>query len=117
MSSVALFVLSFPFFLDAFTPVSTFFSLFPRDVLEDAGKSNGQVTPLMSAFLQSQSLPDEIRKGEPLQNAMRGFMNVAEKDLAWALQLARKIGVSMPVTGLVSQSMARIYGVEDPGRR
>ncbi|MAI26484.1 MAG: NAD(P)-dependent oxidoreductase [Myxococcota bacterium] len=89
----------------------------PREVLEEAGKSNGQITPLMSAFLQSQSLPDEISKGEPLQNAMRGFMNVAEKDLAWALQLARKIGVSMPVTGLVSQSMARIYGVEDPGRR
>lgn len=89
----------------------------PREVLDEAGNSNGQITPLMSAFLQSQSLPEEIRKGEGLQNAMRGFMNVAEKDLAWALQLARRSGISMPVTGLVAQSMARIYGVEDSGRR
>ena len=88
-----------------------------KDVLEEAGKSNGQLTPLMSSFLQSQFLPPENRQGEALQGAMRGFMNVAEKDLAWALQLGRKTGVSLPVTGLVSQSMARIYGVEDSRRR
>ncbi len=48
---------------------------------------------------------------------MRGHMNIAEKDLAWALQLARKAGVSLPVGGLVSQLMARLYGVDDDGRR
>ena len=48
---------------------------------------------------------------------MRGHMNIAEKDLAWALELARKSGVSLPVGSLVSQSMARLYGVEDKGRR
>ena len=48
---------------------------------------------------------------------LRGFMQVAEKDLAWALALARKSGVSLPVGGLVSQQMARLYGVNDPGRR
>ncbi|MAI80152.1 MAG: hypothetical protein CL917_14485 [Deltaproteobacteria bacterium] len=89
----------------------------PKEVLEEAGKANGQLTPLMSAFLQSQSLPPEVRESEGLQTAMRGFMNVAEKDLAWALQLARKSEVGLPVTGLVAQSMARIYGVEDRGRR
>jgi hypothetical protein len=44
-------------------------------------------------------------------------MYTAEKDLAWALQLARKSELSMPVSGLVSQMMARLYGVEDAGRR
>jgi len=48
---------------------------------------------------------------------MRGHMSVAEKDLAWALTLARKAGVALPVGGLVSQLMARLYGVEDAGRR
>ena len=36
---------------------------------------------------------------------------LAEKDLAWALQLARKSDVSLPVTALVSQLAAGIYGV------
>ena len=38
---------------------------------------------------------------------------IAEKDLAWALQLARSAGVALPVGSLVSQSMARLYGVDD----
>jgi 3-hydroxyisobutyrate dehydrogenase-like beta-hydroxyacid dehydrogenase len=48
---------------------------------------------------------------------MRSHMNIAEKDLAWALRLARKAGVALPVGGLVSQSMARLYNVEDEWRR
>jgi 3-hydroxyisobutyrate dehydrogenase-like beta-hydroxyacid dehydrogenase len=44
-------------------------------------------------------------------------MKTAEKDLAWALQLAREAGIALPVTGLVSQQMARIYSVEDERRR
>ena len=36
----------------------------------------------------------------------------AEKDLDHALALARKCGLSMPTAALVSQEMARIYGVE-----
>ena len=43
-------------------------------------------------------------------------MLTAEKDLTWALQLAKDSGLSMPVSGLVSQMMARFYGVEDEGR-
>jgi 3-hydroxyisobutyrate dehydrogenase-like beta-hydroxyacid dehydrogenase len=44
-------------------------------------------------------------------------MHTAEKDLAWALQLARESGLTLPVSGLVSQTMARLYGVEDDQRR
>jgi 3-hydroxyisobutyrate dehydrogenase-like beta-hydroxyacid dehydrogenase len=46
-----------------------------------------------------------------------GHLHTAEKDLTWALQLARESGVSLPVSGLVSQLMARIYRVNDAGRR
>jgi len=62
-------------------------------------------------------MPDEARKGEPIQKLMRGHMHIAEKDLAWALQLARQSDISLPVGGLVAQSMARLYGVNDEGRR
>ena len=44
-------------------------------------------------------------------------MHIAEKDLAWALQLARQSNIALPIGGLVAQSMARLYGVDDAGRR
>ena len=89
----------------------------PSEVLEEAGLSNGQITPLMQAYLASVKMPPEIKKSEAVQNLMRGHMNVAEKDLAWALALAKESGVSLPVGGLVSQLMARLYGVEDAHKR
>jgi 3-hydroxyisobutyrate dehydrogenase len=89
----------------------------PLDVLERAGKANGQLTDLMSNFLVAHKLPEEARKSEGFQNLMRGHMQIAEKDLAWAIKLARGAGVALPIGSLVSQSMARLYGVEDEGRR
>jgi 3-hydroxyisobutyrate dehydrogenase-like beta-hydroxyacid dehydrogenase len=41
---------------------------------------------------------------------------LAEKDLAWALQLARKSEVSLPVTAVVSQLAAGIYSVRNTKR-
>ena len=89
----------------------------PQEVLEEAGRSNGQLTELMLSYLMGHKLPQETRQTEGFQALMRSHMKVAEKDLAWALELARKAGVSLPVGSLVSQSMARLYGVDDEGRR
>ena len=89
----------------------------PQELLEEAGRANGQLTPLMSAFLALHKAPESARHGAGMQGALRGYMNVAEKDLAWALELARHAGVSLPVGGVVAQQMARIYGVVDEGRR
>ena len=89
----------------------------PQDVLEEAGRSNGQLTDLMVNYLTTHKLPEEARKSDAFQGLMRGHMAIGEKDLAWALQLARKSGVALPVASLVSQSMARLYGVEDDWRR
>jgi 3-hydroxyisobutyrate dehydrogenase-like beta-hydroxyacid dehydrogenase len=71
----------------------------------------------MVQYLATHKVPEEARKGEGFQALMRNHMNIAEKDLAWALQLARKSGVALPVGSLVSQSMARLYAVEDEWRR
>lgn len=89
----------------------------PQEILEKAGRSNGQMTDLMINFLAAHKMPEEAVNSEGIQKLMRGHMNIAEKDLAWVLQLARKSGVSLPVGGLVSQSMARLYNVNDSGRR
>ena len=89
----------------------------PPELLEEAGRANGQITELMVAYLAAHKLPDDARRGEPVQKLLRGHMRIAEKDLAWALKLARDAQVALPVGGLVSQLMARLYGVEDEGRR
>jgi 3-hydroxyisobutyrate dehydrogenase len=89
----------------------------PQDVLEKAGRSNGQLTDMMLTFLAVHKAPEATRTSESFQEMMRRNMKIAEKDLAWALQLARESEVALPVGGVVAQSMARIYGVEDEGRR
>jgi len=89
----------------------------PIETLEEAGRSNGQLTEMMLQFMTGHKLPDEVRNQESFQDLMRNHMNIAEKDLAWALRLAREAGIALPVGGLVSQSMARLYGVDDKGRR
>jgi 3-hydroxyisobutyrate dehydrogenase-like beta-hydroxyacid dehydrogenase len=71
----------------------------------------------MARFLTMHKLPDEARRSEGVQALVRGHTLVAEKDLNLALQLARENGISLPGGGLVSQLMARIYGLEDEGRR
>jgi 3-hydroxyisobutyrate dehydrogenase len=89
----------------------------PQEVLEQAGRSNGQLTDLMVQYLATHKIPEETRDSDGFQSLMRGHMKIAEKDLAWALQLARKSGVTLPVGSLVSQQMARLYGVKDENRR
>ena len=71
----------------------------------------------MLQYLASQKLPEDARNSGPFQALMRSHMQIAEKDLAGALELARRSGVALPVGALVSQSMARLYGVNDPDRR
>jgi 3-hydroxyisobutyrate dehydrogenase len=83
------------------------------ETFEEVGQQNGQVTPLMARFLTVHKMPDAARRSDGIQRLMRGHTRVAEKDLAWALQLARESGVSLPGAGLVSQLMAQVYGVED----
>jgi 3-hydroxyisobutyrate dehydrogenase-like beta-hydroxyacid dehydrogenase len=89
----------------------------PIEVLEEAGQSNGQLTPLMVNYITGLKLPDAVKKSEGYQALMRNHMSIAEKDLAWVLALARKSGLALPVGGLVSQLMARLYNVDDANRR
>ena len=87
------------------------------DVFIEAVRSNGQLTDLQLRFLALHRMPDAAVSSEAFQAFSRLQMDTAEKDLAHALELARKHGLAMPTAGLVSQDMARIYRVKDEGRR
>jgi 3-hydroxyisobutyrate dehydrogenase-like beta-hydroxyacid dehydrogenase len=85
--------------------------------LIEATRANGQLSDMEMQFVMSASLPQETVMPEEVQKAMRVQLFNAEKDLAHALELARKEGLALPTAAAVSQGMARIYRVEDRRRR
>ncbi|HME71311.1 MAG TPA: NAD(P)-dependent oxidoreductase [Myxococcota bacterium] len=89
----------------------------PQQVLEEVTRSNGNLTDPMLAFLGLHKAPEETRHSESFQAMLARFVELAEKDLAATLALARECGVALPGTGLASQIMARVYGLEDMKRR
>jgi 3-hydroxyisobutyrate dehydrogenase len=88
-----------------------------QEVLEEVTGSNGNLTDPMRAFIAAHKVPETVRRSEDFQKAMRGYVEVAEKDLAATLALARECGITLPGTATASQIMARVYGLEDPKRR
>ncbi len=88
----------------------------PLETLQKAGRSNGQITDMMMAYMSSQDMPEEAIASEGFQTYMQTNTRIAEKDLAWALQLAREAEISLPVGGLVAQLMGRLYSVRDGDR-
>jgi 3-hydroxyisobutyrate dehydrogenase len=87
------------------------------EMFEQVGRSNGQLTDMMCAYLGSHKLPEAALKSDAYQTYVKTQMHNAEKDLACALDLAREAGVALPGAALVSQLMARIYLIDDPKRR
>jgi 3-hydroxyisobutyrate dehydrogenase-like beta-hydroxyacid dehydrogenase len=79
--------------------------------------SNGQLSEMQQRFIAGQKLPDEAAAGDAYQSFVKIQMYNAEKDLAHALELGRTCGIALPAAGLVAQDMARIYRVNDEGRR
>jgi len=88
-----------------------------QEVLEEVTTSNGNLTEPMRLFIVTHKIPAEMRTSEAFQHRMRGFVEIAEKDLAATLALARECGITLPATATVSQMMARVYALEDPKRR
>jgi 3-hydroxyisobutyrate dehydrogenase-like beta-hydroxyacid dehydrogenase len=86
------------------------------ELLMQVGRANGQFTDMTLAYLTGHLRPENTRSNEAAQQFAHSMAALAEKDLAWALQLARKSDVSLPVTALVSQLAAGIYGVQGSKR-
>lgn len=88
-----------------------------QDVLEEVTGSNGNLTEPMRLFIALHKVPEAVRSGAQMQARLRGFVEIAEKDLAATLALARACGITLPGTAAVSQIMARVYALEDPARQ
>lgn len=84
---------------------------------ENVLRSAGVMTDNLAAFVRMRLVADERSEDEALQAMLRNFTDLAEKDLATALTLAREQGVALPGAGLCQQLMARVYGVKDENRR
>jgi 3-hydroxyisobutyrate dehydrogenase-like beta-hydroxyacid dehydrogenase len=61
----------------------------PQDKLEEVTGSNGNFTEPMRAFIALHKAPAATRESDGFQALMRGFVEIAEKDLAATLALAR----------------------------
>jgi 2-hydroxy-3-oxopropionate reductase len=89
----------------------------PQELYEEGGQANTMLNALHLQYLSIYKMPEEAFRGEGLQSYLRGRMEIAQKDLGLALEMAEENGITMPVTGLVKQLIARTYGVYDDKMR
>jgi 3-hydroxyisobutyrate dehydrogenase len=107
----------------AFTGVFEAFTLIDRlgvdrKVLEEVTRSNGLLNDSNGQYMNGVvASGDDLIKSAPMQSYMQGRLGIAEKDLALAIDEARRVGLAIPATALVSQLMGRVYRVEDPDKR
>ena len=85
----------------------------PQELYEEGGQATTMLNPLLLQYLSINKMPDEALRSDDLQSYLRGRMEIAQKDLGLALQMAHDHGIAMPVTGLVTQLLAKVYGVRD----
>jgi 3-hydroxyisobutyrate dehydrogenase-like beta-hydroxyacid dehydrogenase len=89
----------------------------PQELFEEGGQATTMLNALHLQYLSPYKMPKEAFRSEGLQSYLRGRMEIAQKDLGLALQMATDHGIAMPVTGLVSQLLAKVYGVYDDALR
>ena len=68
-------------------------------------------------FLAARRALEQNPDNAPLRERFTSVMKLAEKDLHLALDVAYRVGVSVPGTALCSQQTARLFGVPDMQRR
>lgn len=85
----------------------------PIELYEEGGQTTTMLNPISMQYLATQKMPDEAIHSEGFQSYMRGRMEIAQKDLSLALDLAHTAGISLPFTGLGLELSARIYAVDD----
>ena len=88
-----------------------------KDVLLEVTRSSGHMTNTMATFLSFRQTMDERPDDSALQAVARHFTAIGEKDLAVTLAFARQLGITLPGSALCQQVLARVYGLQDAGRR
>jgi 3-hydroxyisobutyrate dehydrogenase-like beta-hydroxyacid dehydrogenase len=89
----------------------------PQELFEEGGQATTMLNALHLQYLSPYKMPEATRRGADFQAYLRGRMEIAKKDLGLALRMAQDHGIAMPVTGLVTQLLAKVYGVYDDALR
>ena len=89
----------------------------PQELFEEGGQATTMLNALHLQYLSPYKMPEQARRSEGFQSYLRGRMEIAKKDLGLALQMAHSHGIAMPVTGLVTELLAKVYGVYDDALR
>jgi len=89
----------------------------PQELFEEGGQTTTMLNALHLQYLSPYKMSEKVFRSEGLQTYLRGRMEIAQKDLGLALQMAHDHGIAMPVTGLVTQLLAKVYGVYDDALR
>ncbi len=89
-----------------------------KDALEQVTTSNGLLNESGRTYMNGIVSMDDATAGSgALQSYMQGRLAIADKDLAIAMNEARRVGFAVPAASVVSQIMARVYRVDDPNKR
>jgi 3-hydroxyisobutyrate dehydrogenase len=89
----------------------------PQELYEEGGQATTMLNALHLQYLSPYKMPKGATRSDQFQAYVRGRMEIAQKDLGLALQMADEHGIAMPVTGLVKQLLAKVYGVYDDDLR
>ena len=89
----------------------------PQELYEEGGQATTMLNNLHLQYMSAYKMPEEVRRSDGLQDYMRGRMEIAQKDLGLALEMARECGIARPFTGLATQLIAKVYVVYDDDLR
>jgi 3-hydroxyisobutyrate dehydrogenase-like beta-hydroxyacid dehydrogenase len=88
-----------------------------EDVLRSVTEANGVMTRPMTLYLELRKRALAGSGGAALREQLEKFTDLAEKDLAIALEFARELRVPLPGVAACRELMAAVYGVGDRRRR
>ena len=83
-----------------------------RDAFDAVTGASGYLSDQMRRYLAGRRA-DIDRTAEPFQARMRAVVDLAEKDLRLALELARRHDVELPGATTCRQLMRRVFGIAD----
>jgi 3-hydroxyisobutyrate dehydrogenase-like beta-hydroxyacid dehydrogenase len=84
-------------------------------MLQDITCAAGVMSERMQRFFSGLRAPADVTRQPSVQAMLAHYLEIAEKDLEIALELAAELGVDLPVTRLCADGMATVY--RTPARR
>ena len=89
----------------------------PQELFEEAGETIGTLQTMLLQFLSLHKQAPEVIQSEAMQAHLLQSMGLGQKDVGLALDMARENNLFLPVAGLVSQLIPRIYSVNEDDLR